>query len=461
MSGYESLRRRHVSDARAQAAEFLARTDWPAARLADHRRTCLRRVVAAAVQHSPWHGRRLAGVDPAELDEETLADLPVMTKDDLMAHFDEIVTDRRLTLAVVDSHLEALSGDTYLFGRYHAVASGGSTGRRGVFVYDWDDWMMCYLATVRPVLRVWSADPALATTPPVMATVSAANASHVTGSVFQTFRDAALPVHRLPVTRPRDEIVAGLNALQPTILGGYASALHPLTAEAVAGRLRIRPRLVVTGSEPLLPEIRAALEETWRVPVLNRWGASEGGVLAASCGRRSGMHVNDDLVIIEPVDAAGAPVPAGVRSAKVLVTSLTNTTIPLIRYELTDEVTRLGEPCVCGSCFGSVDDIQGRLDDTFYFGGVAVHPHVFRSPLGRQPNVVEYQVRQTPVGAAVALRCAGPVDLDALRDDIAGGLERLGVRAPEIVITTVDGLDRQSTGKLRRFVPLAAAASRG
>jgi len=145
----------------------------------------------------------------------------------------------------------------------------------------------------------------------------------------------------------------------------------------------------------------------------------------------------------------------------VLVTSLTNTTIPLVRYELTDEVTRLAEPCVCGSCFGSVDDIHGRLDDTFYFGGVAAHPHVFRSPLGRRPNIVEYQVRQTPVGAAVAVRCTGAVDLDALRDDIAAALEQLGVRAPEIVVTAVDRLDRQATGKLRRFVPLRVSASRG
>ncbi|HZQ79239.1 MAG TPA: hypothetical protein VFE55_18045 [Acidimicrobiia bacterium] len=461
MIGYEALRRRHVAEAREEAPDFLARPDWPAERLADHRRACLRRVIAAAVQGSPWHRRRLAGIDPAAVDEEALADLPIMTKDHLMGHFDEIVTDRRLTLDVVDSHLEGLTGDAYLLGRYHAVASGGSTGRRGVFVYDWDDWKMCYLATVRPVLREWSSDPALAATPPVMVTISAANASHVTGAVFQTFRDAALTVHRLPVTMPRDEIVAGLNALQPTILGGYASALHPLTAEVDAGRLRISPRLVVTGSEPLLPEIRAGLEQTWRVPVLNRWGASEGGVLAASCARRGGMHVSDDLVVIEPVDAAGAPVPAGVRSAKVLVTSLTNTTIPLIRYELTDEVTRLAEPCVCGSCFGSVDDIQGRLDDTFYFGGVAAHPHVFRSPLGRRPNIVEYQVRQTPAGAAVAVRCTGAVDLDALRDDIAAALEQLGVRAPEIVVTAVDGLDRQTTGKLRRFVPLTASASPG
>lgn len=458
MSGYEALRRRHVADALAGAPEFLARWEWPAERLAAHRRACLRRVVAAARERSPWHGRRLAGVDPGTIDEAGVSALPVMTKDDLMGHFDEIVTDRRLTLRLVDSHLEALSSDAYLLERYHAVASGGSTGRRGVFVYDWDDWTLCYLATVRPLLRAWAVESASAGRPPVMAAVSAANASHVTGALLQTFADGALTVHRLPVTRPRAEIVTGLNALQPAILGGYPSALYPLTADAAAGRLRIRPRLVVTGSEPLLPEIRTGLAEAFGVPVLNRWGASEGGILAASCHRDNGMHLNEDLFIVEPVDDRGAPVPPGTRSAKVLVTSLTNTTLPLIRYELTDEVVTLERPCACGSVFRTIDDIHGRLDETFHFNGVAVHPHVFRSPLGRRRNVVEYQVRQTPLGAAVAVRCTGPVDLASLQDDITLALERLGVPAPQIDVRAVDELERQPTGKLRRFLPLSCDA---
>jgi len=60
-----------------------------------------------------------------------------MTKDDLMANWDRVVTDRRLTLDLVEGHLAALESDAYLFDQVHAVASGGSTGRRGIFVYGW------------------------------------------------------------------------------------------------------------------------------------------------------------------------------------------------------------------------------------------------------------------------------------------------------------------------------------
>jgi phenylacetate-coenzyme A ligase PaaK-like adenylate-forming protein len=450
-----------MADATASAAGFDARFDWPAERVAAYRRAALRRVVGTAATRSPWHAERLARVEPGAVDEEHLADLPVMTKDDLMDHFDEIVTDRRLTLQLVEAHLERLVDDAYLLGRYHAVASGGSTGRRGVFVYDWDGWTAFYLATVRPLLRAWASTPDGDGdgNAPVMATIAAERASHMTGAVFQTFSGARLPVHRFPITRPIPEIVSGLNQTQPTILGGYASALWSLSHEARAGRLRIRPRLVVSGSEPLLPEVRAGLEETWGVPVLNRWGASEGGVLAASCDRGAGMHLSDDLVIIEPVDEAGRPVPPGTGSAKVLLTNLADTTLPLIRYELTDEVTVLDEPCPCGSSFRRIDDIHGRLDETFRYGAIDVHPHLFRSPLGSRPTVLEYQVRQTSRGAVLALHCGGPVDLDQLRLEITASLTGLGLRDPEVVVMTVETLDRQATGKLRRFVPLALSTT--
>jgi phenylacetate-CoA ligase len=167
------------------------------------------------------------------------------------------------------------------------------------------------------------------------------------------------------------------------------------------------------------------------------------------------MHLSDDLLIAKPVDARGSTVPPGVRSAKVYLTNLYNPVLPLIRYEITDEVTLLGEPCPCGSAHWLVEDIQGRLDDTFFYlqGGV-VHPHVFHSRLGRERGIVEYQVRQTARGADVAIRCRGEVDVTSLRADIASGLARLELENPEVSVEPVERLDRHSTGKLKRFLPL-------
>ena len=158
MATYEELRQRHVADAAGLLPGLIERLDWSAERLAAHRQAELRRLVRVAKDLSPWHRKRLSDVNPDEVDESMLAELPVMTKDDLMANFDEIVTDDRLHLDVVEDHLDSLTGDAYLFDRYHAVASGGSTGRRGVFVYDWDSWAIFYWSALRYEIRALRQD---------------------------------------------------------------------------------------------------------------------------------------------------------------------------------------------------------------------------------------------------------------------------------------------------------------
>ena len=163
-------------------------------------------------------------------------------------------------------------------------------------------------------------------------------------------------------------------------------------------------------------------------------------------------------MIVEPVDAEGRPVPPGTRSEKIYLTNLFNQALPLIRYEITDQITVMDErePCPCGSAHRRIEDVQGRLDDAFVYPGVgSVHPHLFRSRLGGDRSIVEYQVRQTECGAEIAIRCRGEVGLAGLQRGLADDLVRVGLRDPEITIRQVEHLPRQATGKLKRFVPLA------
>ena len=415
----------------------------------------LRTLVQVAKERSSWYKKRLADVDPETLTEADLDRIPPMTKADLMDHWDQIVTDRRLTLDRVNTHLESLTTDQYLFDEYHAVASGGSTGRRGVFVYDWAAWLFLHVMKARWAFRELKSNPERTKRPPIRAQIAAERATHKTSAMSQTFSDSLAKVHRFPITLPIQQIVDGLNKVQPTWLGGYPSALYLLSHEARAGRLRISPSLVNTAAEPLLPEIRAALEDTWDVQVRNVWGCSE-GASAVSCGEGQGMHLNDDFCLVEPVDVEGTPVPAGTASAKIYLTNLYNHALPLIRYEVTDEITILGEPCPCGSAYRRIDDIMGRLDDTFmYASGIQVHPHLFRTALGGNRNILEYQVQQTPQGAKISIRCTSEVDVSKLHSKIAKGLIALGLEDPDLSIVPVDHFERLDTGKLKRFIPLA------
>src|SRR5580704_12249912 len=153
MNDYETVRQRHVADALAVAAVSLEQIDWPADRLATHRTRRLRELVRTATERSPWYRKRLSGVDIDHLDESTLAELPVLTKAELMEHFDDITTDSRLSLGGLEAHLNTVETGTYLLGRYTALTSGGSSGQRGVFVYDWDAWAVFWLTCHRTLLR--------------------------------------------------------------------------------------------------------------------------------------------------------------------------------------------------------------------------------------------------------------------------------------------------------------------
>ena len=72
----------------------------------------LRELVRIATERSPWYRKRLSGVDIDRLDETTLAELPVLTKAELMEHFDDIVTDSRLSLAGLEAHLSTVETGT-------------------------------------------------------------------------------------------------------------------------------------------------------------------------------------------------------------------------------------------------------------------------------------------------------------------------------------------------------------
>ncbi|WP_300007449.1 hypothetical protein [Pseudonocardia sp.] len=453
---YQQLRQRHIAHAATLLPPMLDRLTWPADRLAEHRTTELRRLLRVARETSPWHRERLAGVDVDTVDESDLTGIPVMTKDDLMAHFDDVVTDERLRLDVVEDHLAALTSDAYLFDRYHAAASGSSSGTRGVFVYDWDDWATAIWTFQRHGIRGAQSRPAAEQVMSVVV-VGAAVPTHMSSSLPQTFSMQDAVSKQIPVTRPTAEIVEGLNEAQPTVLVGYPSALHVLAAEARAGRLRISPQVISSTSETLLPEIRAVLAETFGAPVVNGYGASEAAAIAIGCGVGPWLHLSDDLVIVEPVDVAGRPVPPGTRADKVYLTNLFNHTLPLIRYELTDQIELLVDdaPCPCGCTHRRIADPYGRLDDTFTYGPIAVHPHLFRAPLSQRAEIVEYQVRQTPAGATVVAAATGPFDTAALAADITAGLARVGVPDPRVDVEVTDRLPRPASGKLQRFAPLA------
>ena len=121
----------------ASFPEHIQRLRWNRAQIAAHQQEQLRALLAYAIEHSPFHARRLRGVDLAAVDARDLSQLPVMTKAEMMDEFDDVFTDRRLTRARWSARSpRRVPSPRRRSGSYVALTSGGSSGQRGVFVLD-------------------------------------------------------------------------------------------------------------------------------------------------------------------------------------------------------------------------------------------------------------------------------------------------------------------------------------
>jgi phenylacetate-coenzyme A ligase PaaK-like adenylate-forming protein len=450
---FAPMRARMQLEMMRRVPEHLARLGWSAERIAAHQRDGLRALLAHAREHSPFHARRLRAVDPARIELADLASLPVMTKVELMDAFDDVVTDRRITRALAESALTATKAQPQpLFDEFVCLASGGSSGVRGVFVLSFSAVAEFLLSVNRtPMKRSLSAGGM----PPggiTLATVAAGSAMHATGSSSAwASQDGPVRNFAVPVSLPLAEIVARLNELQPLVLVGYPSVLARLARERAEGRLRIAPKIVSCTSENLLPEWRAAISGAFGAPITNAFGSTE-GLVGMTEPDDDAFVFNSDVCIVELVDSHGAPVPPGVPSARILVTNLANHAQPLIRYEIDDSFIQQPPAADHGHLRAIV---SGRASDVLRFGATDVHPLVIGSVLMKERAVSDYQVRQTSRGIDVTVLADGAFEPGSLSRELASALGSAGVIDAAVTVRAVAALERNAgTGKLQRFIRL-------
>jgi phenylacetate-CoA ligase len=132
------------------------------------------------------------------------------------------------------------------------------------------------------------------------------------------------------------ETLALLDRDPPQLIVAYAQAIYELARFADRNAITVRPqKAIVTAASALHPFMRQAIAEVFRCPVYNRYGARETGMIATEVPGYEGLWVNPWTVHVEIVDADGAPVEAGTEG-EILVTSLANFAMPLIRYRIGD-----------------------------------------------------------------------------------------------------------------------------
>ena len=393
----------------------------------------LKELVRFAKKNSPFYEERYQNTG----EEFCLEDLPPVSKPELMADFDRVVTDRHVTLKKIDEFCADLDHvGRMLDGKYLVFKTSGSTGNPAVVLYD------------QNCIDVSSAVAAFRTFARREDYKAFMRHGKKTAGVFANYGfylacgmsrylQLKMPGKQTKITvdvnAPETQIIQELNSFDPAMLSGYPSNLALL---ADYDKLTIQPDIVITGGELLTDAVRGKLADKFGCYVQTHYSCTEAGEIACECSEGH-LHINEDWVIVEPVDQNNRPVGYGDLSDKVLVTNLANYIQPFIRYELTDRIIVHNEKCRCGKNTLWLE-IEGRTDDTLLFeNGVKIAPMSLYKILEEVKCIRRFQLIQTGP-KQLELRLISDQKEEGFaeaKQELLAFLKSKGVEDPEIVLS--------------------------
>ncbi|OGT33633.1 MAG: hypothetical protein A2W28_11865 [Gammaproteobacteria bacterium RBG_16_51_14] len=164
---------------------------------------------------------------------------------------------------------------------------------------------------------------------------------------------------------------------------------------------------IMTIGECLSPDVRAVCEEFFQVPIKDVYSSQELGYIALQCPDHPNYHVQSETVLVEVLDDNDQPCQAG-EVGRLVVTSLHNFAMPLIRYEVGD-YAEVGGPCPCGRGLPVLNRIYGRVRNMLTLpSGEKTWPRIgsqyYAASTGaaiRQAQVIQHSLEQIEVRLAV------------------------------------------------------------
>lgn len=180
--------------------------------------------------------------------------------------------------------------------------------------------------------------------------------------LFQLRPDEALQVRgnvgHFPAWAPAEKQAEIVRSFKPSFISGPASCL--LELGDYIGEFKVDS--MMTFAEVVTSEDRKELRRHFGADPLDLYGASETGFISWECPQRAGYHINADAVIVEVLDGDDQPVPLG-EVGNLVITTLWNPTMPVIRYRIRDVGNLLPGTCSCGVTLPLMGPVVGREQD--------------------------------------------------------------------------------------------------
>lgn len=376
----------------------------------------LKELLHYAWDHSTYYRRTFehAGIEENQLDTLPLSCFPTLDKGLLLGHFNELITDPKVTQEELRKFDAEVSVDRKPYkDNYHIVHSSGSTGTPGYFIYDEKAWNDMLLGIIRGAL--WDMSmlqilKLLLKRPRIVYIATTDGRYGGAMAVGDGIDGVGASQMYLDIKTPLEEWIRKLNEFRPNIVIGYPSAIKIMAELMEKEKVHTEVIRVISCGEPLGASLRNYLEEMFETQIVNIYGASESLALGVETDPEEGMILFDDLNIIE------------VENGEMYLTCLYNFVQPLIRYRLSDHLTLERAQENARYPFTKAVGLLGRNEDILWFEDGNGNEE-FLHPLAIEGFCIEglkdYQFRQTAKDAfEMYAETSAEADRDYIREEM-------------------------------------------
>jgi phenylacetate-CoA ligase len=383
--------------------------------------------LVAMMRHAATHVRfyREHGIDPGSITSSAdLERFPIITKSDI----------QRAGRGLLADGLDA--------GRLPFSRTSGSSGEPTTTWFDRAAWLQTrYVLKLRRLLVNSGPRPGQR-----VLIVSEARPEDI--AALDEAAPAGGPLYRrklISIHAPFEAHVEEIVRFRPTALYAYPSYLAELvdTARRMAQPLPPIP-LVYTSSEVLTEGLRARLEAALGGRICDVYGSTEFKEVAWQCPRGR-YHVNFESVWVEPLPTD--------RAAPLVISTLANRAMPLLRFRIGDEAQGAKGPCACGRCSPGLHSIQGRQADIITLPrGRRLSPYLLTTVIEQDPALVQYRIVETAPGE-FRVELVGEPEPGGRADDALGAaLRELTDGEGRFEVVRVARLERARSGKRSVFL---------
>ena len=308
----------------------------------------LYKLIKYAGQNIPYYKRIIREYN-IQFSEDTIFEdikkFPLLTKDVIRENFDELYKFRDKT--------------------YFRNHTSGSTGEPAIFYQDkyclewktatkifFDEWAGRRIG--EPMVKLWGAVQDILK-----------EGQGIKGYLRQQFYGVTTLNSFMMTEKNLYDYVRKINRIKPRLILTYSNSIDELTRFVQDHHLAVySPGAIMTSAGVLFPEIRTKVEKVFKAPIFDNYGSREAGGIACNCKKNEGLHLIPDVHYVEVLDDNSREVNLG-ESGKMVVTLLTNYTMPLIRYTIEDRGILSKKVCSCGRGFPLLEKVEGRILDMF------------------------------------------------------------------------------------------------